>query len=151
MKNLSTKAQGFTLIELIVVIVILGIMSAIAVPQFINLQSDARASVGGGIEGSLRSAATLAYSKALIDGSEGAATGTITTSGGNVAIIEGYPAPTAAGIGTMVDLGGSDVAVAYSGSVATYTISAITACTVTYTHAAGSTPAIANNATAANC
>ena len=104
MNKSLTKTGGFTLIELIVVIVILGIMAAIAGPKFINLQTDARISVIRGVEGSLRSAATLVYSRALIDGTEADATGTVATSDGNVTTAFGYPDGTATGIDAALDL-----------------------------------------------
>ena len=62
------QSSGFTLIELIVVIVILGIMAAIAGPKFVDLQTEARVSVMEGVEGAVRSTATLVYSKSLIEG-----------------------------------------------------------------------------------
>lgn len=67
------KHSGFTLIELVIVIIILGILSATAIPKFINLQDDAKTSVLEGVKGSLSSAATLAYSKLAISGLEGKA------------------------------------------------------------------------------
>jgi MSHA pilin protein MshA len=104
-KSYQNKSSGFTLIELIVVIVILGIMAAVAGPKFVDLQKDARVSVMQGIEGSVRSTATLIYSKALIAGQETLAVGSVTVSGSAVATAFGYPA--LAEINGLIDLSGA--------------------------------------------
>ena len=62
----NVKQEGFTLIELIVVIVILGILAVTAAPKFIDLQSDARASALQGLAGAMKGAATLVHGKALV-------------------------------------------------------------------------------------
>ncbi|GLS90333.1 hypothetical protein GCM10007916_14000 [Psychromonas marina] len=62
------KQSGFTLIELIIVIVILGILSAVAVPKFISIQSDAQESTMKGLKGALESASTLVNAKAKVEG-----------------------------------------------------------------------------------
>lgn len=62
--------HGFTLIELIVVIVILGILAVSAAPKFMNLQSDARKAALESLKGSLTSTAQMVYGKAIIAGKE---------------------------------------------------------------------------------
>ncbi|ABV35163.1 MSHA pilin protein MshA [Shewanella sediminis HAW-EB3] len=69
------KQNGFTLIELVVVIIILGILAVTAAPKFINLQSDARVSALEGMKASLQGANSLVYSKAAIAGDEKKAKG----------------------------------------------------------------------------
>lgn len=62
------KHSGFTLIELVLVIVILGILAATAAPKFIDLSSDARSSTVEALAGSLKSGAKMVNAKAIIDG-----------------------------------------------------------------------------------
>ncbi len=55
--------QGFTIIELVVVIVILGILAAVAFPKFQDLSGDARTAVVNGAAAALKSAAVITYAK----------------------------------------------------------------------------------------
>lgn len=75
------KQQGFTLIELVVVIIILGILAVTAAPKFINLQGDARVSALNGLKAAIQGANTLVYSKAALAGKEQATAATVTLSG----------------------------------------------------------------------
>ena len=59
--------KGFTLIELVIVIVILGILAAVAVPKFVGLTKDAKVSAVKGFAGSLRAAANIVHAKWLVD------------------------------------------------------------------------------------
>jgi MSHA pilin protein MshA len=68
--NIKVSQKGFTLIELVVVIVILGILAVTAAPKFIDLQDDARTSTLDGIKGSIESVKAFTYSKSLIAGNE---------------------------------------------------------------------------------
>lgn len=62
------KQQGFTLIELVMVIVILGILAATALPKFVSLQKDAKIASLNGLKGSLQTAVQIVHAKALIQG-----------------------------------------------------------------------------------
>jgi MSHA pilin protein MshA len=62
------KVKGFTLIELVVVIVILGILAATAAPKFINLEADAHTATLQAVKGSMEGASALVYGKAIVKG-----------------------------------------------------------------------------------
>jgi len=81
------KKQGFTLIELVIVIVILGIISAVAVPKFANLSSDARIATLEGIQGAVNSSSVLIHLKAQV---EGVSDGSIDLNDETVNIDNGY-------------------------------------------------------------
>ena len=57
------KEKGFTLIELVMIIVILGILAAVAVPQFFDLSSDAQTAAEKGVVGAVRSGIMTYYAK----------------------------------------------------------------------------------------
>ncbi|MDO3723187.1 type II secretion system protein [Marinobacter sp. chi1] len=69
MKVMPTKKeQGFTLIELVMVIVILGILAAFALPRFANFSNEARVATINGAAGAVRSAASIAHARWVADG-----------------------------------------------------------------------------------
>lgn len=89
--------SGFTLIEMVAVIIILAIMAATALPRFINLSQDARLSALQGLAGGVRSAAALAKSQWLASNSGTAAA--ISMGGTTVAVYTGATAPISAMMG----------------------------------------------------
>ncbi|MGI2258652.1 type II secretion system protein [Shewanella sp. GXUN23E] len=116
-----SKQQGFTLIELVVVILILGILAVTAAPKFINLQNDARAATVEGFLGSLKSAVTLLHVKAEIQGKTGADV-TVDTDFGPYQFHNAYPEtrsestnPARFLIQTFINLGGDPDTESFAG------------------------------------
>ena len=92
----SRKQKGFTLIELVMVIVILGILAAFALPRFADLGGDARAATIEGAQGSVKSAAAIAHSAWLARGEP--ATIDLDGATGVTMATSGYPTAAAGGI-----------------------------------------------------
>ncbi len=127
------RQGGFTLIELVVVIVILGILAVTAAPRFMNLQDDARKSTIQGLKGAMDGALGIVYGKAAIQGIEANPTGTVE----DIATVYGYPAATSAALGAAVNGLSEDWTVLTGGTngTITYGIEKYTGSCVKYTQA----------------
>jgi MSHA pilin protein MshA len=101
------KQSGFTLIELIIVIVILGILAVTAAPRFIDIQTDAKIATLQGVKAALQGGSQLIYAKAAIAGQQSLDDGSVVITGiTNPVVTEfGYPDAdtlTAVNSGTVV-------------------------------------------------
>ena len=123
------KHSGFTLIELVIVVVILGILAAAALPRFSDLSTDARISAVNGLAGSLRSAASIAHATQLAKGYSAAIP--VSLDGTSIAMSAGYP--TANAISQAITDYSGFTLTAVGTSVMEFRLSSRADCKVTYT------------------
>ncbi len=97
---MRSQQSGFTLVELVAVIVVLGILAATALPRFVDVSREARVGVLQGVQSAMRGASVMIYAKSLSEGEESLGAGlaevtvkgvTGTGTGGNVKTTFGYP------------------------------------------------------------
>ena len=100
MKNAQRKQAGFTLIELVIVIVVLGVLASFAVPKIGSLVERARISKVQALSGSLKAAATIAHAQQLAE--QSAHDGSTDMNGSAVTMNNRYPTADAAGIDTTL-------------------------------------------------
>lgn len=138
------KQTGFTLIELIVVIVILGILAATALPKFMGISTGARMATLSGARGAVASAMNIAYATQAAQGL--ASNVTITLDGVSIAMVNGYPAVTPMGSSIYTAAGlSADYSATVASTVMTINVKDAPTpanCSFTYTQATATATAV---------
>ncbi|WP_339670660.1 type II secretion system protein [Dasania marina] len=167
---MKKQQSGFTLIELVAVIVLLGILAVTALPRFINLQADAKEATLQGIKGAIQGADTQIFARALLD-SKTSGVAQIDSDADNtldIYVTNGHINAFSLGLGTPPAISLDGTALAHSGAwTTTADLSTLVApttagnvpvylgysefCKITYTESTGATALPTITVLATNC
>jgi len=144
-RQVKARSLGFTLIELIIVITIIGVLAAVAMPRFVAMQRDARLAKAQAIYGVIKSAGILAKLRCELDIEQGisgqctSTAGQVLMDGTNVVMVNRYPAASALGIDLAAQLSVAEALTISGSNPRIFQVNGATTpstCQVTYTEAA---------------
>lgn len=156
--RLANRNQGFTIVEMVVVMVIVGILASVALPRFVNLQEDAYSASAESTGGAFASAVNLSHAAWLVAGGTSTVDQVTLEGGQTVGVTDtGYPENNTTGNNTVTAAecaeawnailtpgspqasaaAGSDYIATYSDPVCTFTLNAAAGRTIAYDHDTG--------------
>jgi MSHA pilin protein MshA len=117
MNNQMNSQKGFTLIEMVIVIVVMGILAAVAIPKFVSFTTDARVATMETLEGVVKTSANLVFAKSALEGNEDESAAKVDVAGKLVNVTFGFPVIDSRGEDELMNILETDISYTLSQEV----------------------------------